>query len=345
MGTDWMAEDGVDTKGIEEVVSHLEQRGYISVNWGLSAPGRIRFKCPNTAHDDDNASCDLSLDKGLYYCHGCGGGGNIYGLWKKVVRCHVMDARRSIRHIVSTLETKEHEAVKEFREPVKQKNRRYLMRINHEVVDAYHNRLKWDRGLMEKLRQEAGLGPETVDRFKLGYDDSSQRWAIPILAMDGIIRNIRMYRTGRSPKCIHWREVCPDGETVDQTTLLGEWYVHMNRPKTVALCEGEADCLRLWQAKIPALTPTGGVQQWKTLKERVVRILAGSGVKNVVVTTDWDPIGNKVALGLREYFARMGFNVTRPELGRDGVKDIRDYLDQGGGVARIMGGVDGGWTV
>lgn len=61
---------------------------------------------------------------------------------------------------------------------------------------------------------------------------------------------------------------------------------HLVKEKdVVVLCEGEPDCVRLWQEGIPAVTGTSGV---KTFSPKIAELLAG---KKVLITLDTDDEG------------------------------------------------------
>ena len=59
----------------------------------------------------------------------------------------------------------------------------------------------------------------------------------------------------------------------------------IKKQETVVLCEGEPDCVRLWQEKIPAVTGTSGV---KTFSPKITEPLKG---KRVLITLDTDEEG------------------------------------------------------
>jgi len=88
---------------------------------------------------------------------------------------------------------------------------------------------------------------------------------------------------------------------------------------SVVLCEGEPDCMRLWQEKIPAVTGTGGVA---TFSQKMVDHLKG---KVVYLCLDSDKAGRSEIEKYCELLEANQITTKIVELPED-FKDISEYL-------------------
>lgn len=96
---------------------------------------------------------------------------------------------------------------------------------------------------------------------------------------------------------------------------------------TVLITEGEADCLVAWSHNIPAVTSTGGAMSFQ---EEWAELLAGY---DVTVCFDNDDAGAEGMVRVLKYipYAKV---LLLPE--RTGLKDISDFVAQGGDLHQLM---------
>jgi DNA primase len=120
-------------------------------------------------HDDDKPSLSITLDKGLYHCHACKEGGDIYTLVMKMEGCSFPEAKRKITG---------HANVSVLSEA--------------EVIDA-HNFLIKKKYIQDMLFKHRGWLLETIIKFKLGWNDKEKRVQIPIYNKNNELINIRKY--------------------------------------------------------------------------------------------------------------------------------------------------------
>jgi len=63
------------------------------------AGDELRCVCPNPKHDDHEPSCYINPQKELWYCHGCGEGGNAADLYAMVKGCSKQKAINVVRRM------------------------------------------------------------------------------------------------------------------------------------------------------------------------------------------------------------------------------------------------------
>ncbi|MDI3481131.1 MAG: primase [Tepidanaerobacteraceae bacterium] len=135
--------------------------------------------CP--FHSEKTPSFYVSPEKQLFYCFGCGAGGNVFTFLMKKENLKFPEAVRLLADRLNiTLPSSEYD--KNVSQAFRQK--REQLRLNKMAQDYYHNILlntkEGIRGL-EYLKKR-GITLETVERFRLGY-------APPL--WDGLIRHFR----------------------------------------------------------------------------------------------------------------------------------------------------------
>ena len=97
---------------------------------------------------------------------------------------------------------------------------------------------------------------------------------------------------------------------------------HIKNLKSVVLCEGEPDCIRLWQEGIAAVTGTFGVA---TFSEKLAQPLAG---KTVYVTLDTDEAGQAGIPKYCQVLAKVGAIPLVVQLPSQ-YKDVSEYFSDG----------------
>lgn len=97
---------------------------------------------------------------------------------------------------------------------------------------------------------------------------------------------------------------------------------HIKNKDEVVLCEGEPDCVRLWQEGITAVTGTFGVT---TFNEKLAKPLSG---KKVYVTVDTDEPGQKEITKYCEELIKVGATPLIVSLPKE-FKDVSEYFTAG----------------
>lgn len=207
--------------------------------------------CP--LHADTSASFSINVETGLWKCFNpsCSGGkgGNYAQLHKLVTG-------------------------KAWEEPLE---------VPLTEVEGFHFTLKKTPLMMKWLHEARGIAPDTVDRFKLGWD--GDRLTIPIFDEEGKCVNIRRHlcrkaRKGGEPKTLSY---------APGYGSLKLFPIESLRSSDVLLCEGELDAILACQLGFEAVTGTAGAGSWK---EAWTPLFAG---KNVDVVYDIDQAGRQGA--------------------------------------------------
>jgi DNA primase len=186
-------------------------------------------------HEDTQESLSINLEKGLYFCHGCGEKGDIYSLVMKQEHLSFMEAKRKI--------------LGDARVSV----------LSEAEVEEAHRLLMSKTHLQDMLFQHRNWLPDTLERFKLGWNDREKRVTIPIYNEYKQLVNIRKYLvvgkpTNKNPKFIGIRGhndnyFFPIENLITKDEQLS---------KFVLLCAGEPDTILACQYGFNAGTFTAG---------------------------------------------------------------------------------------
>jgi len=128
--------------------------------------GRYWGRCP--FHNEKTASFSVSADKGLFYCFGCGAGGNVFKFLSLIENISYFEAvKLQARRLGIDLPEKKYSPEEERR----RREEKILYRINEMAQDFYYECLtKTARGEVgRKYFAGRGITPETIENFKLGY--------------------------------------------------------------------------------------------------------------------------------------------------------------------------------
>lgn len=123
--------------------------------------------CP--FHNEKSPSFSVSRDKQMYYCFGCGQGGNVYTFLMEYNRLSFVEALQNLAQRAG-VELPEREQTAEERQ---QADARVTLRdMNKEAAIYFHYLLKSERGAQAlSYLKNRGLSDETINHFGLGYAD------------------------------------------------------------------------------------------------------------------------------------------------------------------------------
>lgn len=143
--------------------------------------------CP--FHNEKTPSLHISPDKGMWYCHGCGEGGDVFGFVMRMEGLDFLDAMRFLAKKAG-VELSENET----RE---QNERQRLVKINAAAAKYYHEVLlkssQADRARAYVAKR--ALADQTVDEFQLGYSPDAWDAVIGFLRQKGVPED-QMYAAG-----------------------------------------------------------------------------------------------------------------------------------------------------
>lgn len=146
--------------------------------------------------------------------------------------------------------------------------------------------------------------------FAVTFDD--QKINIPIYDPKGRLLYLRYRHLNNQPKF-----------SADKGSHPALFAAHkIKKADTVVLCEGEPDCMRLWQEGIPAVTGTSGV---KTFSEKLAAPLAK---KTVLLVLDNDEAGFSAVEKYVKVLQGVSATPKIVDLPKD-YKDVSEYLTAG----------------
>jgi len=193
------------------------------------------------------------------------------------------------------------------------------------LVDTFKANLTPE--LKHKLAQKRGLNECTLDRFDVGYCLERQRYSIPIRNTKGDIVTIRLYDPDPQAfgKMINYVEKRGDKlyTWTDKSQLLGLKDIAAANSQRIIICEGEFDCMMLWEKGFPAITGVTGGSAWDKEWEKHLKD------KDVVLLYDSDKPGKEYALkhGARLKSKRIAKTVKIADLPLPGTKPDKDVTD------------------
>lgn len=152
---------------VEKVSERTDIYSVVSQYVSLSQKGgRYWGCCP--FHNEKTASFSVSPDKGLFYCFGCGTGGNVFKFLSLIENITYFEAvKLQAQRLGINLPEKKLSPEQERRRR-KEKN---LLKINELAQDFYHEHLiKTARGEVgRKYLAARGITKETIETFRLGF--------------------------------------------------------------------------------------------------------------------------------------------------------------------------------
>lgn len=151
---------------VEEVMSKNDIVDLISGYVKLQRKGSSWFGlCP--FHNEKSPSFSVSRNKQMYYCFGCGVGGNVYNF---VMDYEKYDFREALQFLAKRagVELPQMEYSNERKKEAGEKE--ILFEINKKAATYYYYQLKGEQGETgRRYFEKRKLLPETVNKFGLGY--------------------------------------------------------------------------------------------------------------------------------------------------------------------------------
>ena len=153
---------------IEEVRSRNDIVDVIGQYVHLTKKGSTYFGlCP--FHNEKTGSFSVSPNKQMYYCFGCGAGGNVFTFMMQYENFTFGEAMEALADRAGVaLPKQEYSAVQKREADKKQR----LLEINKEAARYFYTLLRNDRGKHALAYfQKRELSEETMKKFGLGYSD------------------------------------------------------------------------------------------------------------------------------------------------------------------------------
>ena len=316
-----------DRNDIVDVIS-----GYVS----LKKKGATYFGlCP--FHNERSPSFSVSRDKQMYYCFGCGQGGDVYGFLMEYNRMSFGEAVQELAGRAG-IELPEEEQTPADRQQADEKM--ILREMNKAAAVYFHWNLLHskrgekarnyllNRGISDEMIKHFGLGYAdlyrddlyrylkgkgftdqqmkdsslvTIDAAKGSYDKFFNRVMFPIMDVSQRVIGFggRVMGEGE-PKYLNSRETVLFDKS---RNLYGLNYARRSREKTIILCEGYMDVISLHQAGFTnAVAPLG------TAFTTGQAMLLKRYTQEVILSFDSDGAGIKAALRALPILRENGLN-------------------------------------
>lgn len=307
---------------VEEVRSRNDIVDVISNYVKLKKKGGTYFGlCP--FHNEKSPSFSVTPGKQMYYCFGCGEGGNIYSFVMKYENFTFMEAFKMLADRAG-IDLPENEYSVE--EKQKEDLRSTLLEINKIAAKYFHYQLKGHNGeIGRKYFEKRGLSDETVIKFGLGYSNKTSddlyryvknlgytddvlketglfsfsekgtydkfwnRVMFPILNVNGKVIGFggRVMGDGE-PKYLN----SPETKVFEKSrNLYGLNFARVSRKSYLLICEGYMDVIALHCGGF-----TNAVAALGTAFTYQHAMLIKRYAKDVILTFDSDGAGKKAAL-------------------------------------------------
>ena len=153
---------------IEEVRSRNDIVDVIGQYVHLTKKGSTYFGlCP--FHNEKTGSFSVSPNKQMYYCFGCGAGGNVFTFMMQYENFTFGEAMEALADRAGVALPKQEYSAAQQREADKKQR---LLEINKEAARYFYTLLRNDRGKHALAYfQKRELSEETMKKFGLGYSD------------------------------------------------------------------------------------------------------------------------------------------------------------------------------
>lgn len=330
---------------IEEIRSRNDVVDVISSYVKLKKQGATYFGlCP--FHNEKSPSFSVTPGKQMYYCFGCGEGGNVYSFIMKYENYTFVEAVKMLADRAG-IELPEQENSEEERK--KADLRANLLEINKKAALYFHHQLKSENGETGlKYFRERGLDDAVIVRFGLGYankrnndlyqylktfgysdevlkesglfsfsekgtyDKFWNRVMFPILDINSRVIGFggRVMGEGE-PKYLN----SPETRIFEKSrNLYGMNFARVSKKSYLLICEGYMDVIALHTAGF-----TNAVAALGTAFTEQHALLIKRYVKETVLTFDSDGAGKKAALRAIPILKKAGIAIK--------VLDMSPYKD------------------
>jgi len=175
--------------------------------------------------------------------------------------------------------------------------------MSKDIARKYHANL----GKKKQWYLDRGLSDSIIDSQLLGYYNNT--FTIPVWHPSGELLTVRFRRDDSiSQNGVKYWGVKGRNNTLLYNQEALRWENMEKYGHHVVICEGELDCLRLWQEGIPAVSSTNGVHGFQKLWKRY-RIFF-EGAWRIFIAFDQDEEGKKEAVRLSKIIGRRALVLT-----------------------------------
>lgn len=344
---------------IEEVRSKNDVVDVISSYIKLQKKGSSYFGlCP--FHNEKTPSFSVTPQKQMYYCFGCGAGGNVFTFVMEYENYTFTEALKFLADRVG-VELPEIEYSKEAKEMSDMKGQ--LLEASKLAAGYFYAQLKQEQGqLAYKYLTDRGLSEETITQFGLGYANKYSDDLYRYLKTKGLSDEIIIkagLASADEKRGVHdkfWNRVIfpimdinnkvigfggrvmgdgmpkylnsPETMIFDKSrNLYGFHRARTSRKPYLLICEGYMDVIALHQAGFTNAVASLGT----ALTMGHARLISQRGYNEVFLTYDSDSAGTKAAI--RALPILKEFGISAKVIQMDPYKDPDEFIKNLGAEA------------
>lgn len=312
--------------------------------------------CP--FHREKSPSFHVDRDKGLFYCFGCGTGGDIFKFLALTERFTFPEA---VEHVANRVGIE----LPKRRRTQRDSDKDDLFEVIDDASEAFHQALEWTPNAAEEYLRQRGVGKDIITKYGFGYAPDSwdyilrrlgqkhgekrleqaglitprkeksgfydrfrNRLIIPIHSETGALVGFGgRSLDGGEPKYLN----SPESDLFNKSRLL--YNLHrskdaMRRYDRAILVEGYFDAIAIDHAGVPGVIASMGTSLTAGQASLMRRF-----TRNVVIAYDGDAAGRNATLRAAQVLLAAGLNVSALDL--QGEKDP-DSLVQKQGTDKFL---------
>jgi len=339
---------------IEEIIEKNDIIDVVSDYVKIKRKGKDYFGlCP--FHNEKTPSFSVVPSKQIYYCFGCGKGGNVLNFISSIENVEYIDAIRMMADRAAVALPESNDRGERERSGYIKK----LIEINTEAARFFHTKLNENQDALTYLKNRK-IKDSIITRFGLGYAPDSWDSLLKYLTSKGYaerdIMSAGLLKKGKSSYYDSFRNriMFPIIDMRNRVIgfggriLSGEGPKYINSPETPAynksrslyginvaknskaermlIVEGYMDCIAIHQAGFSNCVASLGT----ALTRKQASILKKL-VPEVIIAYDMDPAGRNAALRGLDLVASIGCDVRILEMPEG--KDPDDYIKLNGNDA------------
>ena len=267
---------------------------------------RFKIVCP--FHGDVNASLQINLEFGTYYCFGCGAKGGPKEFVQGIEKCNDLNAYIKLEQIIRSKSSNKFqydivETPKQSKSELRREAKRYFYSLPKPSWEYIKNSYMHKRGFTSKIlhKIDARLNPNENYGIIMPIKDMGKFKGYVCRATNPIVESQRkyLYNKGFSRR----------------NTLVG-WY---DKP-WVVICEGYMDSLKLQQFGVHNSCAILG---WKITNEQIEKLKEYTDcVISALDNTETGIQGTKI---LKQHFKVVRFKFPEAKVKDPGDLDIYDF--------------------